>query len=148
MVHRGIRAHLGRTDMNFKSFENVYGADFETDNDGFRAWVVQWAISDGWRESTGEDVIGYMEEVHRMLEKQHKIILYFHNLKYDLSFQMRMLEQFQLEGFELTAIVRHGSPIQITLRRESDKRELQLRDSMKKMPGDLRSLGKSIGLTK
>lgn len=25
----------------------VYGADFETDNDGTTAWIVQWSISDG-----------------------------------------------------------------------------------------------------
>lgn len=39
--------------MKRTSYKQVYGADFETDNDGETAWVVQWSISDGKREKYG-----------------------------------------------------------------------------------------------
>lgn len=35
----------------------VYGADFETDNNGKdRAWVCQWAISNGDKETYGRSL--------------------------------------------------------------------------------------------
>lgn len=39
--------------------ECVYGADFETDNDGERAWICQWCISDGNTEVYGKDLDSY-----------------------------------------------------------------------------------------
>ena len=37
----------------------VYGADFETDNDGERAWICQWAISNGSKETYGRTLMSY-----------------------------------------------------------------------------------------
>lgn len=34
----------------------VYGADFETDNDGSKAWVCQWCISTGETETYGRSL--------------------------------------------------------------------------------------------
>lgn len=39
--------------MVSKGWKVVYGADFETDNDGYRAWICQWAISSGTGEYWG-----------------------------------------------------------------------------------------------
>lgn len=39
--------------MSCRSWKSVYGADFETDNDGSKAWIVQWAISSGEGEYWG-----------------------------------------------------------------------------------------------
>lgn len=38
------------------SSAKVYGADFETDNDGSKAWICQWSISDGKKERYGPDL--------------------------------------------------------------------------------------------
>ena len=43
-------------------FDKVLGGDFETDHDGTKAWMVQWAISDGRYEDYGTEW-GLFEEV-------------------------------------------------------------------------------------
>lgn len=126
---------------------HIYGADFETDNDGASAWVVQWAISNGFREWYGPDLESWLVTVSDLMKKKVNIILYFHNLRYDLSFCKSMLARMQRDyGFEITVLMRKGNPIQIKL--EKNKHSLTLRDSAKKIPGDLRSLGKMIGIEK
>lgn len=41
------------------SYRQVYGADFETDNDGTSAWIVQYAISSGTGEYYGHTLQGF-----------------------------------------------------------------------------------------
>ena len=42
--------------VNRRGYRSVYGGDFETDNDGASAWIVQWSISDGDSELWGPDL--------------------------------------------------------------------------------------------
>lgn len=126
---------------------HIFGADFETDNDGSRAWVVQWSISDGHREWYGPDLDSYLETISNLMTRYHSLIFYFHNLRYDLEFQKTIFERMRSDfGFELSILMRKGNPIQIRL--DKNKHFLAIRDSAKKIPGDLRSLGKLIGLEK
>lgn len=129
----------------------VFGADFETDNDGVTAWVVQWAISDGGKHCwTGTDLESYQTQLRRMMWNYGNVIIYFHNLKYDLSFQKSVLASFRDDfGMTLKAIIRRNSPISIRLTIDGDKHHsLTFKDSMKKLPADLRTVGKMIGLPK
>ena len=43
------------------------------------------------------------------------IIVYFHNLKYDLQFQKGLLHQFETEGWTPKYILRQGSPVKVRL---------------------------------
>lgn len=126
---------------------HVFGSDFETDNDGVTAWVVQWAISDGTKEWYGPDLDSWMKATSDILKRYRNAIFYFHNLRFDLSFIRSQLVQMRDEyGFEMTVLMRKGNPIQIRL--ENNHHSLTLRDSAKKIPGDLRHLGHLIGLEK
>lgn len=133
-------------------YNNVYGADFETDNDGASAWIVQWAISNGIREIHGRNAEEWRDLLVRiLLEKRGKIFVYFHNLAYDLSFMLDTLQWITDNmPYELKAIIRVGSPVSISLLPTSKEFSCKLifRDSMKKTPGDLKSIGKMIHLPK
>ena len=129
----------------------VYGCDFETDNDGLgKAWVVQYCITDGKKFYTGESVKDFMIDTFRILKK-HEAIFYFHNLKYDLEFlKYGLKDACDKKGCKLKVTMRDNNPIQIKLipSYESGMKELSIRDSAKKIDGDLRSIGKLIGLEK
>lgn len=134
--------------------EEVYGADFETDNDGIRAWICQWAISNGSWEFHGSDLSGWMEFLEDLwTQKGHeKLYIYFHNLKYDLQFFKSELESFCAKHYlELQITMRRGNPIQITLKSTEcsmHASSIVFRDSMKKLPGNLKAMAKSIGMVK
>lgn len=125
----------------------VFGADFETDNDGVTAWVVQWCISDGTRFWHGTDLQTYTAQLKRMMWNYGNIVLYFHNLKYDLSFQKSVIHHFEECGCEIRATIRRHAPISIRIQMDKNH-SIIIRDSMKKLPSDLRSVGKMIGLPK
>lgn len=132
----------------------VYGADFETDHDGERAWIVQWSISNGTTEIHGRTLVEWMDFLQDLWEeKRHsRIFIYFHNLKYDLQFFKSELTAFCERNFlELRITMKHGAPIQITLR-ETDcslhANSIAFRDSMKKLPVSLKVMAKSIGMRK
>lgn len=130
-----------------RNVTHIYGADFETDNDGTRAWVVQWAISDGRREWYGPDLDSWLQTVSDLMKRYKNLIFYYHNLRYDLSFVKGELARMQEDfGFETKILMRKGNPIQIKL--SKNHHSIALRDSAKKIPGDLRGLGKMIGLEK
>lgn len=141
-------------DTYTKADEEVYGADFETDNDGVRAWIVQWSISNGTKEFHGSDLTGWMEFLKDLWsQKSHtRLYIYFHNLKYDLQFFKSELESFcEKHQLELQITMRRGNPIQIKLKETEcslHANSIIFRDSMKKQPGNLKSLAKSIGMKK
>ena len=130
-----------------RSFRNVYGADFETDNDGSTAWICQWAVSDGTNEWVGKDLDSYMAKLSDIMGSHKKSYVYFHNLKYDLEFQKSVFHRMvQDYGLSMDIVMRSGNPIKI--RFTKGEHVLEIRDSLKKMPGDLRNIGKMIGLEK
>ena len=140
--------------MYSKADEEVYGADFETDNDGVRAWICQWSISNGTREFHGSDLSGWMEFLEDLWSQKgnSKLYIYFHNLKYDLQFFKSGLESFCEKNYlDLQITMRRGNPIQITLKSTDCSMRassIVFRDSMKKLPGNLKSMAKSIGMVK
>lgn len=129
-----------------RTAKHVFGADFETDNDGVSAWVVQWAVSDGNQEWYGPDLESYAKCVNMLLKRYKNIVFYVHNLKYDIEFEKSLLHSLEEYGCELKILMRRGNPIQI--RAEKDRISFTLRDSMKKLDGDLRSIGHMVGLEK
>ena len=134
--------------------EEVYGADLETDNNGTRAWICQWAISNGSKEFHGSDLTGWMEFLEDLWSREShtRLYIYFHNLKYDLQFFKSELEAFcEKHQLELQITMRRGNPIQIKLKETEcslHASSIIFRDSMKKQPGNLKSLAKSIGMKK
>lgn len=124
----------------------IYGADFETDNDGESAWIVQWAISDGDSEVHGSTLDGYIDAIYNLLDKHKRTIVYFHNFAYDMRFQTWLFQDLTNNGYVPKYLLRNGRPIQISF--EGSESKLTFRDSMAKMPGSLKNLAKSIGLVK
>lgn len=127
----------------------VLGGDLETDNDGENPWVVQWCIHDGVNECHGQDVDELFNELLIRMRKDD-VVIYFHNLKHDLSFLQNKLGEFiDYYDFILTPVIRDNSPILIKLEsRDEELHELQFRDSTKKLPGSLHNVGKLINLPK
>lgn len=124
----------------------ILGADFETDHDDSSAWVVQWAISTGTAEYHGADLDSYIDAIYQTLEYEPYTIIYFHNFAYDMRFQTWLFQDLVNEGYIPSYLIRNGRPIQLTFKGHG--RKLQFRDSMAKMPGNLKSLAKSVGMKK
>ena len=95
--------------------EQVFGADFETDNDGVTAWICQFSVSDGTTEWFGRSIHEYRNILLSLVVEHTAIIVYFHNLKYDLQFQKGLLHQFETEGWTPKYILRQGSPVKIRM---------------------------------
>lgn len=126
----------------------IFGLDTETDNDGQKAWIVQWSISDGRGSQHGRDLASLEEAlVHLGHRNSGKHYVYIHNLKYDLEFIKYAIYNIKLRyDGTINAIIRKGSPVSITL--IFGKKTIVFRDSMKKWQGDLKSMGKAYGLEK
>lgn len=127
-------------------WDNVFGFDTETDNDGVTAWVCQWCIHDGSTPYIGIDLMDFKNTIISLAWERQAIVLYAHNLKYDINFLRSTIAEMEQEGWHSKIIMRKGSPIKVRLRNED--RLIEFRDSMKKMPGSLKQLGKMIGLPK
>ena len=127
-------------------WDNVMGFDTETDNDGVTAWVCQWCIHDGARPYLGTELDDFKNTIVALAWERQAVILYAHNLKYDLEFIKPVIHDLQEQGWEVKIVMRKGSPIKVRL--VSSERMIEFRDSMKKMPGSLRQLGHMIGLEK
>lgn len=125
---------------------SVYGLDLETDNDGQRAWIVQWCIfGEQVYQGTSRDAL--RERLRKLGRTKEKIFIYIHNLKYDLEFFKYCLWELKnLYDAKIDPIFRTGSPIQVNV--EVNGRMLIFRDSLKKWQGNLRSLGDAIGCPK
>lgn len=82
----------------------------------------------------------------REMDLRDDIIVYFHNLRYDLSFFKGELARLQADGWTIKATLRKGDPIAIKV--SKGERSFELRDSKKKLPGSVKSIGKMIGLPK
>lgn len=76
-----------------------------------------------------------------------RIILYFHNLRYDSQFLRGFFHGCESGGWKLKAMIRKGSPIKIkvTLGKECS---IEFRDSLKKLPIELKAVGHMYGLEK
>lgn len=129
---------------------HIFGGDLETDNDGEKAWIVQWAISDGETEFTGQTIESFRDRL-MILMRSFPSVIYFHNLKYDLSFiKYALFDIMTKEGIPLFPIMRNKNPIMISLQPSDDSgfHELTLRDSMKKLQGTLAAVAKSVNMKK
>ena len=125
----------------------IWGLDTETDNDGERAWIVQWVITGKAGTYTGTDIRALMHRLRTLGRSREKQYIYIHNLKYDLEFiKYALWEMQQYHGAEINPIFRNGQPIQVAV--DVNNRTLIFRDSAKKWQGNLRSLGDAIGLPK
>lgn len=129
----------------------VWGCDTETDNDGAKAWIAQWALSDGRKEIHGTDdflegCLGYLAGI------KGKHYVYFWNLKYDLEFiKYALYEMAESWNYELRIIRRKGNPVSITCKPRKERgiqSEIVIRDGMKKMRGSLREIAPIFGMEK
>lgn len=125
---------------------HIYGADFETDNDGVRAWVVQWALVGHCREWHGRGIAEFFSILLTQALDGAKVLCYFHNLKYDSSFMGEQFHGLIEDGWQCSPIIRKRSPIIIRFARGNQT--IEFRDSLKKVPGDLRSIGRLIDCPK
>lgn len=125
----------------------IFGLDTETDNNGKdEAWIVQWAIHNGKKAWHGTDLAS-LRDCLLKVGGRGKHYFYVHNLKYDLAFIKYVIWNIkETQNGEINAIIRKGAPVSITL--IFGNRKLIFRDSMKKWQGNLRSMGKTIGLEK
>lgn len=140
----------------------TYGADFETDcdPDRTRAWIAQWAVSNGTKRFHGPvtedgscpepgtaltDFYGFVME---LLDAKPKCCIYFHNLKFDAQFIRAAFHWMEESGCVVTPIVRMGSPVSIEIQQPETGNTMWIRDSMKKMPGSVRNLAKTVGMRK
>lgn len=128
----------------------IYGFDTETDNNGAdQAWIVQWALvrSDG-KEKHGRTLSELARLIVDMLDRKNRTYLwYVHNLTYDLNF-LRTLLHDESEIYEVTMIKRMSSFVMCRISDKQSGSYIEFRDSAKKIPGSVKSLGKSIGLPK
>lgn len=135
----------------------IFGFDTETDNDGSRAWVVQWALvpSRGKQRWTGQNVNEFIALLQSFMESRdgHDYI-YIANINYDWWFIFDELAAFCQEHLvDVKPIQRNGRIISVDLEPSEDSDlgpyKLSFRDTMAKVPGSsVRSLGKMIGLPK
>ena len=133
--------------MYKKSPSKVLGGDLETDNDGTVAWIVQSSITDGVRWWHDTDVEGVRRTFTKLMWNYGNIIIYYHNLKYDLSFLKPVIAIFQSADCEVRATIRRHAPISIRIKMDNNH-SITLRDSLKKLPAELRKVGKMIGYPK
>lgn len=128
----------------------VYGADFETDHDPecTHTWVCQWALSDGSKDGTlyGRTIDQFEDALMGLVKRKRHVCVYFHNLKFDSSFLMEKYDKWTKEGWTGEYLVRDGSPM--NLKFTKGDMDFAIRDSMKKIPGSLDSIGKMIGIEK
>lgn len=134
-----------------RSTTRVYGADLETDNDGERAWIVQWAISNGRCEWAGRTLESFKEQILKLMRTGAETYIYFHNLKFDLSYIKYALADLRdNHDCDLRITMRERNPIALSLiPRDDERRTVHFRDSLKKFPGaTLAQMAKLVGLEK
>lgn len=132
-----------------RGYKNVYGCDTETDNDGRRAWIVQWAIHDGIRAVTGDSAGSLMNTMLAYLKNNKRNYFYFHNLNYDIQFlRAELAAVAQDPAFEVSIIKRQSAMISVTISIRNRRGSVIIRDSAKKIPGTLKKLGETVGLKK
>jgi len=133
-----------------KSTKHIWGLDLETDTDGQdRAFIVQWAlVHSGGRNLTGRSLDSLETALVGIFEPRKDVYIYSHNMTYDAHFFKYCLPSIAQQLRADITIVKPQSKI-ITIKLKcKDGGTLHFRDSMAKMPGDLRSLGRIIGLDK
>lgn len=133
--------------MHHNSPPKILGGDLETDNDGTVAWIVQSSITDGVRWWHDTDVEGIRKTFTKLMWNYGNVIIYYHNLKYDLSFLKSVIAVFQAADCEVRATIRRHAPISIRIKMD-DNHSITLRDSLKKLPAELKKVGKMIGCPK
>ena len=129
----------------------IYGFDTETDNNGVdEAWIVQWALvrAKDRKVWTGRDIESVCVKMNELLQTNKPHIWYIHNATYDCEFLRRAFHDADQAGYDLTIIRRMGSVVIIRITNPDTKGYIEIRDSAKKIPGNLKNLGKSIDLPK
>lgn len=124
----------------------LYGCDLETDNNGVdKAWIVQASFfhSKGVEHFKNEQEI---ENFFDTLLNTQNSVMYFHNLKYDLSFLLNILNRFELRGYELVIVSKMNNPIFVSI--QNGDFSINIRDSSKKLHGTVKALGKLFKLDK
>ena len=125
--------------MKGRSQAKIFGGDLETDNDGVSAWIVQSSITDGSRWWHDTDVQGIRRTLTKLMWNYGDVIIYYHNLKYDLSFLKPVIAIFQENDCEVRATIRRRAPISIRITMDKNH-SVTFRDSLKKLPADLRAV--------
>ena len=133
--------------MKGRSQAKIFGGDLETDNDEVSAWIVQSSITDGSRWWHDTDVQGIRRTLTKLMWNYGELIIYYHNLKYDLSFLKPVIPIFQENDCEARATIRRRAPISIRITMDKNH-SITFRDSLKKLPADLRAVGRMIGCPK
>ena len=125
--------------MKGRTQAKIFGGDLETDNDGITAWIVQSSITDGTRWWHDTDVQGIRRTLTKLMWNYGEVIIYYHNLKYDLSFLKPVIAIFQDNDCEVRATIRRRAPISIRITMDRNH-SITFRDSLKKLPADLRAV--------
>lgn len=154
---------MEREGLKFNSYKNplVLGADFETDitDDGSRRFVCQWAISPGddfpegghpfaW---TGKDLESFEKTLRKIQTKDRHILIYFHNLPYDASYMLELLNDIPDWGFDPFYAVNNGDPIIVSFTKGDAKKpseSIVFRDSHRKLNNSLKEIGRMLGYDK
>lgn len=128
--------------------ERIYGLDLETDHNGKEAWIVQWVLHDGEHGKAGTELEDLRDALFDFLKVNRTTYVYAHNASYDLQFIRPVLHEMETDpDNRMRYTIRNGKIIEILIER-GKRCKLRFRDSMAKMPGSLKKLGKMIGLPK
>ena len=136
------------------SYARIYGADFETDTDGVKAWICQWAVvgpdgdkevSDGYYERHGrthKEICALFTSLIASSNPRRRTKVYFHNLNFDIQFLRGFLHDLS-KIYDCRWIMRNNRAIVLKI-----GKYFEFRDSAAKMPDSLKAMGKSIGVPK
>lgn len=128
--------------------DRIYGLDLETDNNGNEAWIVQWVLHDGKHGKAGTELSDLSTILQSFLYVQRTTYVYAHNATYDLNFLRPVFHEMETDARNsVRYTMRQGRIIEILVQR-GKRAKLKFRDSMAKIPGSLKKLGKMIGLPK
>lgn len=140
----------------------IVGGDFETDYDPETdsRFICQWAVSEGnpfpegksphaW---TGKDKHSFIIKIIELIGAKKHVVIYFHNLKYDASYIMDFIEEFENMGFtHIWAVNENRNPIFLSFNKGDGKNVVQsivFRDSKAKINRKLKDIGKMLGVSK
>ena len=145
-----------------KRFHNIYAADFECNNSEDNGKVWAWGIEkigDKKSFNYGNNINSFMEYIEKNLTNNkinnNKIIVYFHNLKYDVS---RIILYLNNKGFlynetkkdkTYTSLIdKTGAYYYLQYYKEINNKlyTIEFRDSYKKIPFKIKTIADSYGL--
>ena len=127
--------------------KDFYTADFETcyneATDSARVWLSCLMDKDGGYV-INDNIGGFIADVMAESEKSKnkKMVIYFHNLKYDAMFLIPALIS---GGYSFNSLISHEK-VFYSIRICSGGKVIEIRDSLKKIPFKLKEFSKCFGL--